>query len=175
MYPNSLSFEAQALEQRSKSGARWFFWIAALSLGTSLLTLAGSGFAFFLSLGITQVIDGLAKGLAANLGDSVKIIGLVLDLLVAGVFVLIGWLALKRNLWSFIAGMVLFALDALLLLAFQVWISFVFHGLVIYWIFKGYQAARRLSALEAEMRLAPPPPPPDLSQAPSPMEMTPAP
>src|SRR2546430_12162167 len=98
MYPNSLSFEAQALEQRSKSGARWFFWIAALSLGTSLLTLAGSGFAFFLSLGITPVIDGLANGLAANLGDSVKIIALALDLLLAGVLLLIAWLSLKRTL-----------------------------------------------------------------------------
>src|SRR5256885_16492514 len=97
MYPNSLSFEAQALEQRSKSGARWFFWIAALSLGTSLLTLAGSGFAFFLFVGITQAIDGLSKGLAANLGDSVTIIGSVLDLLVAELFVRIGWLTLDRN------------------------------------------------------------------------------
>ncbi|PYS75591.1 MAG: hypothetical protein DMF73_00145 [Acidobacteria bacterium] len=167
MHPNSLSFEAQALEQRSKSGARWFLWIAALSLGTSLL-------AFFLSLGITQFIDGLAKGLSANLGDSVRIIGLVLNILVAGVFVLIGWLALKRHLWSFVVGMVLFALDALLLLAFQVWISFVFHALVIYWIFRGYQAGRRLSALEVEMQLAPPPPPPDLSQVPT-VEMNPAP
>ena len=174
MHPNSLSFEAQALEQRSKSGARWFFWIAALSLGTSLLALSGSGVAFFLSLGITQFIDGLAKGLSANLGDSVRIIGLILNILVAGVFVIIGWLALKRHLWSFVVGMVLFALDALLLLAFQIWISFVFHALVIYWIFRGYQAGRRLSALEVEMQLAPPPPPPDLSQVPT-AEMNPAP
>ena len=174
MHPNSLSFEAQALEQRSKSGARWFFWIAALSLGTSLLALSGSGVAFFLSLGITQFIDGLAKGLSANLGDSVRIIGLILNILVAGVFVIIGWLALKRHLWSFVVGMVLFALDALLLLAFQIWISFVFHALVIYWIFRGYQAGRRLSALEVEMQLAPPPPPPDLSQVPT-VEMNPVP
>ena len=174
MYPEGLSYEAQALAQRSKSGARWFFWIAALSMGTSLLALSGSGVAFFLSLGITQFIDGLAKGLAANLGDSVRVIGLILNILVAGVFVLIGWLALKRHLWSFVVGMVLFALDALLLLAFQVWISFVFHAVVIYWIFNGYQAGRRLSALEAEMRSAAPPPPPDLSQAPA-VEMNPSP
>jgi len=143
-----------------------FFGLPHSQMGTSLLALSGSGVAFFLSLGVTQFIDGLAKGLAANLGDSVRIIGLILNVLVAGVFVLIGWLALKRHLWSFVAGMVLFALDALLLLAFQVWISFVFHAVVIYWIFKGYQAGRRLSALELEMRSAPPPPP-DLSQVPA--------
>ena len=173
MYPEGLSYEAQALAQRSKSGARWFFWIAALSVGTSLLALSGSGVAFFLSLGITQFVDGLAKGLAANLGDSVRVVGLILNILVAGVFVLIGWLALKRHLWSFVLGMVLFALDALLLLAFQVWISFVFHVVVIYWIFGGYQAGRRLAALELEMRSVPPAPP-DLSQVPA-AEMNPSP
>src|SRR5207244_11307489 len=107
MHPNSLSFEAQALEQRSKSGARWFFWIAALSLGTSLLALSGSGVAFFLSLGITQFIDGLAKGLSANLGDSVRIIGLMLNILVVGVVVLSVWLGLIRHLCSFAVGRVL--------------------------------------------------------------------
>ena len=62
--------------------------------------------------------------------------------------------------------MVLFVLDALILLVFQIWISFAFHLVVVFWIFKGYQAARQLSELEREMKLLPPPPPPaNLSQA----------
>src|SRR2546423_675275 len=112
---NDLRFQAHALEQRYKSGARWFFWIAVLSLATSLLALTGSNFAFFLSLGVTQVIDGLAKGIATDLGDSVRIVGLIFNILVAGGFALIGWLALKRRLWIFVLGMVLFALDAMVL------------------------------------------------------------
>ncbi len=175
MYSNELGFEARDLEQRSKSGARWFFWIAGLSIITSVVSLFGGGFAFFLSLGATQVIDGLAKGLSQELGDATRIVGLTLDILVAGVFVLIGWFALKRHLWSFVAGMILFMLDALLLLAFQIWISFVFHLLVLFWIFKGYQAARQLSKLEREMQLMPPPPPPaELGQAAPAVESGPA-
>jgi hypothetical protein len=165
MYSNELGFEARDLEQRSKSGARWFFWIAGLSIITSIVSLFGGGFAFFLSLGTTQVIDGLAKGLSQELGDAARIVGLTLDILMAGVFVLFGWFALKRHLWSFVAGMILFMLDALLLLAFQIWISFAFHLLVLFWIFKGYQAARQLSKLEREMQLMPPPPPAELGQA----------
>lgn len=165
MYSNQLGYEAQALEQRCKSGARWFFWIAGLSVITSIVSLFGGNFAFFLSLGTTQVIDGFARGLATQLGDTTKIVGLVLDVLVAGVFVLIGWLAMKRYLWSFIVGLILFTADALILLAFQIWISFVFHALVVFWIFKGYQAGRRLSALELEMQAAPPPPPTDFAEA----------
>ena len=164
MYNNQLGSEAQALKQRCQSGARWFFWIAGLSLITSIVTFFGGGFAFFLSLGTTQVIDGFARGLARELGDATKIVGLVLDVLVAGVFVLIGWLALKRHLWSFIVGMIFFMLDALVLLIFQIWISFAFHLLVVFWIFKGYQAGRRLAALEIEMQAAAPPPPPDFGQ-----------
>lgn len=164
MYDNPLGLEAYALQQRCKSGARWFFWIAGLSLITSIVSFLGGGFAFFLSLGTTQIIDGFARGLARELGDATKIVGLVLDVLVAGVFVLIGWLALKRHLWSFVVGMILFMLDGLILLAFQIWISFAFHLLVVFWVFKGYQAGRQLAALEIETQAASPPPPPDFGQ-----------
>jgi hypothetical protein len=173
MYDNPLAFQAHALKQRTKSGARWFFWIAGLSLVTSLMTFGGGNFAFFLSLGATQFIDGFARGLANDLGEGTKVVALVFDVLIAGVFALIGWFALKRHLWSFIVGMVLFTLDALILLVFQVWISFAFHALVIYWIFGGYSAARKLAALEQEMQ-AMPPPPPNLSEAIPAVDSTPA-
>jgi len=163
MHNNQLSFQAYALHQRYRSGARWFFWIAGLSVVTSLLSLSGSNIAFFLSLGTTQVIDAFARGLATELGDGTKVVALILDVLIAGVFAVIGWFALKRHLWSFILGMILFALDALILMAFQIWISFVFHALVIFWIFKGYQAGKSLVGLEREIQATPPPPPMDFA------------
>jgi len=174
MYNNQFSFQAHALQQRHKSGARWFFWIAGLSVVTSLLSLSGSNIAFFLSLGSTQVIDGFASGLASELGDGTKIVALLLDVIIAGGFALIGWLAFKRHLWAFVVGMSLFALDAVILLVFQVWISLVFHALVIFWIFRGYQAGKLLAALELQMQNAPPPPP-DLRDAVPAVEPAPAP
>jgi hypothetical protein len=51
-----------------KSGGNWFFWIAGLSLITSILSLSGANWRFFLSLGITQIIDGFAAGLATAVG-----------------------------------------------------------------------------------------------------------
>jgi len=164
-------FQTHALQQRYKSGARWFYWIAALSLITSLVTFGGGTFGFFLSLGVTQLIDGMAKGMSEELGDSVKIVGLLFDVFVAGVFVFLGWLALKRQMWSFVLGLVLFALDALILLAFQVWISFAFHAYVIFVMIKGYQAGHQLLALE--MQSAPPIAPAELSR-PVAVEATPA-
>lgn len=157
-------FQAHALEQRYKSGARWFFWIAALSLITSLVSFGGGGFGFFLSLGVTQVIDGFAKGMSEELGDSIKVVALLFDVFVAGVFVFLGWLALKRQTWSFVLGLALFALDALVLLAFQVWISFAFHVYVIFVMMRGYQAGRQLVTLEREMQSTTPVAPPAISQ-----------
>jgi hypothetical protein len=168
MISNDLAYQSQALQQRYRSGARWFFWIAGLTIVTSLMALSGGGYAFFLSLGVTQFIDGVAKGLANEMGDGVRVAGLVFDLLVAGAFALIGWFALKRHLWAFVVGLALFILDALVLLVFQVWISFAFHALVTYWIFRGYQAARALSALEREQQVAQPPAPPNFNEQSSP-------
>jgi len=160
MFSNELSYEAHDLQQRSKSGARWFFWIAGLTTITSIVSLFGGGFVFFLSLGTTQFVDGLARGLSQEFGDATKIVALVFDVLVAGLFALMGWFALKGHIWSFIVGMSLFMLDAMILLVFQIWLSFAFHLLVVFWIFKGFQAARQLAALERRIQLMPPPQPP---------------
>ena len=165
MSVDELNFLRPDLERQYKSGARWFFWIAGLTLLTSILSLTGSKVAFFLSLGSTQVVDGITTGLSEELGPGARVVGIIFDVLTAGVFGLLGWFALKRHTWSFIVGIILFALDAFILLYFQIWISLIFHALVIFWIFRGYQAARRLAALEVEARANPPapPPPPDFS------------
>ena len=55
--------ERQQLEERMKSGANWFYWIAALSLVTSVISLVGGSWGFFVSLGVTQFIDALANAL----------------------------------------------------------------------------------------------------------------
>jgi hypothetical protein len=139
------------LQDRALSGARWFFWIAGLSLITSLVALSGSNWGFVLSLGITQVIDGIAKVSGA---DGVgKAIALVLDLSIAGVFVLFGVLAGKKQLWAFILGMVLFALDALILLLVQDWIGVAFHAYALFSIFGGFQACRKFLDLQAQARI----------------------
>jgi len=139
-----------ALSQRARSGANWFYWIAALSLITSVLSLSGSGWRFFLSLGSTQIIDALASGIAQELGEAAKVIGFVLDIFITGVFAGLAWLAGKKHLWAYIVGMVLFGLDGLLLFLVQDWISAIFHAVVIYWIFRGFRSAQQLATLERE-------------------------
>jgi hypothetical protein len=48
--------------------------------------LSGGGYAFFLSLSITDFIDRVAKVCRIQMSDGMRLAGLVFDLLVAGLF-----------------------------------------------------------------------------------------
>lgn len=139
------------LTQRYRSGANWFYWIAGLTIITSLIAFFGGGIRFLISLGLTQFIDGVALGLATQLGGAVQVVGLVLDLIVTGVFVLFGYLANKKMLWAYVAGMVVFLFDGLLSLAFADYIGVIAHAVVLFWLFRGFQAGRELVSLEKTM------------------------
>jgi hypothetical protein len=139
------------LTQRYKSGANWFYWIAGLTIVTSVIAFFGGGIRFLISLGLTQIIDGLAEGLATELGSAVQVIGLMLDLFVTGIFVLFGYFAGKKVLWVYVLGMVVFLFDGLLALAFKDAIGVIAHAVVLFWLFRGYQAGRELVSLEKVM------------------------
>jgi hypothetical protein len=141
----------QELTQRYRSGANWFYWIAGLTIVTSLIAFWGGGIRFLVSLGLTQFIDGFAAALATEIGGAVQVVALLLDLVVTGVFVLFGYLAGKKLLWAYVAGMVVFLLDGLLSLAFQDVIGVIAHAVVLFWLFRGFQAGRELVSLEKIM------------------------
>lgn len=129
-----------ALLSQVKSGASWFYWIAALSLVNSISAALGSEWRFILGLGITQAFDVIG----ANLGGPGRMVVLLLDLLVVGGLVLMGVLGSKGRLWTFIAGMALLALDSILFFLAQDWIGVGFHAFVLYCLFRGMQACRAL-------------------------------
>lgn len=125
-----------------KSGASWFYWIAALSLINSLAALSGSDWRFIVGLGITQIVDGFGEGI----GGGGKIVALILNLIVAGLFVLFGVFANKNHVWAFVTGMVLFALDGLIFVLVQDWLGVGFHVFVLFMLFRGMQAGRAMKA-----------------------------
>ena len=137
------------LEQRFRSGANWFFWIAGLSLLNSVMLHSGSNWSFIVGLGITQVIDAVALNSAT--GPMATAIALALDAFVAGFFVLFGVLARKRYIAAFVIGMVLYAADGLLFLMVEDWLSMGFHVLALVFIFRGMLTCRELTRLEAEL------------------------
>jgi hypothetical protein len=146
--------EAEEYRKQMQSGARWFYWIAGLSLVNSIAAATGSNWSFLAGLGITQFISGLALGVAEDLGGAVTVIAFVLDVLVAGFFVFLGVFAYKGHTWAFIVGIVIYALDALIFLAVQLWFPLAFHGFVLFCLYKGFAANRKLNSLEAELATA---------------------
>jgi len=149
--PNRVMANAD-LQRRMKSGASNFYWIAGLSVINSLVTIFGGGFYFVIGLGVTLIIDGLSSGIAQELGGSPVVLGLgfLFSLVFDAIFALFGFFASKRHRWAFITGMVFYALDALLMLAFQEWIGFGFHLYFLWGIWTGFQALGKLRASQPQ-------------------------
>ena len=141
---------ANEYRQQSISGARWFFWVAGLSIINSIIIMNDGNWAFLAGLAITEVISGFAVGLSAELGTSVTIIAFVLDVLVAGVFAMFGWFAQKGHTWAFIVGLIFYVLDGLIFVVFQEWLSVAFHGFVVYCLIRGLMANQNWKALQVQ-------------------------
>lgn len=146
--------EVAAYRAQMQSGARWFYWIAGLSLINSIVALTNSNFGFLAGLGITQFISGLALGMSESFGTAVTAIALILDVTVAAFFVFLGFFAYKGHTWAFVIGFVIYALDGLIFLGFGIWLSLAFHVFVLYCLYRGFAANRKLKQVEAEMAAA---------------------
>jgi hypothetical protein len=147
-----VSAAAQVLEPAIKSGASWFYWIAGLSLLNTIVTFAGSQSGFVIGLGITQVFDHFARGLAEGAeggGGGAKFVALALDLVAYAALILFGVLATRRRPWAFVTGMLLYALDAGIYVLVQDWLAVGFHGFALFFIFKGFTACREYRRLTA--------------------------
>lgn len=134
------------MQKRRREGSNLFFWIAGLSLVNSTVALFGGSLNFLMGLGMTQFVDGFALLLIEDLGpDSTLIVGgvaFVLDLLIAGIFVLFGIFS-RKHPWAYIAGMIVYAVDGLIFLLVKDIIGFGFHILVLFGILAGYRAFRQ--------------------------------
>ncbi len=137
--------------QLVRAGANWFIWIAGLSLVNSVLFIAGSNWAFFLGLGYTRLVDDF--GDLVITGTTGHVLALAVDIVIAGIFVGIGLLSRNGAQWSFIVGVVLLVLDALLLATVADWGAVAFHALALFFIVRGFQAARRLASLRTAAAL----------------------
>lgn len=122
------------------SAARWFWWIAGLSLVNSVLFHSGSDLNFVIGLGLTTVADAL---FADQLVIAVAITAVIL-----GFYFFMGFKAQQGQLWAFYIGLAVYALDALIFVPFQDWMPIGFHALAIFFIFKGVMRARELQSAE---------------------------
>ena len=123
-------------------GARWFWWIAGLSLVNVACDLGHANINFVAGLAFTQLAQGL---IASNMA-----IGYVIDALFIGGFYLLGRQAQRGQLWAFVLGIVVYACDALVYVKFADWMPVAFHAFALFYIGKGVMAllaARKAAGL----------------------------
>jgi hypothetical protein len=138
------------LRNRLRSGAHWFYWIAALSVVNSIVVLSHGEWSFFIGLGVTQVVDAIALSIVEEAPDLKTIAtasAILINLVAVTLCAVFGVLASRRKAWAFWVGMVLYALDGLLFLAVGDFLSLGFHVFALICIFNGVRALGELERL----------------------------
>lgn len=134
---------------RMRRGAGWFLTIAVLSGINSILQIVDAKIRFIFGLGITQVVDAVGKGASQN--------GMFITIAVDGVFLLMLILCWKwaktGSQGAFVAGMIAYAMDGVLLLIFNMWLDAAVHAYALYMMWQGFAAARELA--QAQMAVQP--------------------
>lgn len=125
-----------------RKAAYWFFGIAALSIVNTFL--ASKGTFFIMGLAINQFLDGIMIGVT---GEVNYFVSLIIPLL----FVALGYFAAKCNRWAFIAGAVIYLLDAALYLYFELWLAFAFHLFILYKLWNGYKTISEYDEFKAKL------------------------
>src|SRR5450755_3985036 len=72
------------IEQALKGSSSWFVLIAGLSLVNSVLSMTGTRIHFIFGLGLTQIVDAVAH----NAGGAGLVLDLIINGMIAGVFVI---------------------------------------------------------------------------------------
>ena len=150
MPPSAATVEQKLrAEQIVKNGAGWFLAIAGLSILNSVLTMSGANFHFIFGLGITEIVDAIGR----QSGTTGSALGLIVNLFIAGIFLLFWNFARKGEKWAFLAGMALYLIDGLILVPFKDFLGLAFHAYALFRLYQGMQGIPVLE--EIRRRMAP--------------------
>ena len=130
-----------AAERAVQVSGSWFWWLAALSLINSLAAAGAVNYRMVLGLGFTQLLD--------RMFPLARAAHWALVLAIAGLFVVFGYCARRGSRGWYLAGMVVYALDALIFLPAQDWEALAFHVFVLYMLWRGFAALRALRRHDA--------------------------
>ncbi len=134
----AISSARAAAYQRRDSGGRWFYWIAGLSLLNAALFAVGSSWGFAIGTAIGFYLQGIfmalfEPGLSWFAHPPVVLL-----------FAWFGREALRGKRWAFVAGGLLYGLDAMLVLLDADWLSLPVHAFAVVAIVNGLRAQGEL-------------------------------
>ncbi|MGI6004943.1 MAG: hypothetical protein ACOX88_05970 [Christensenellales bacterium] len=153
MPPQALIESRDQAVRKVRTGAMYFYFIAALTLLNSLmlhLNIMQGQVLLPASLYIVQLIDFNYTEL--NLPVIVPILA---DILFVGLYVFLGYMAGRRDRkWAFQAGTIFYAADMILFsgteMNFDMIFSLIFGAFVIIMLMGGYRALKKLDEIQDE-------------------------
>ncbi len=133
-----------------KSGASWYFWLAAITVVNLIIRLTNpeSTVRFAIGLSISKYLENNQLSIFANIQP--RTISLIMSLIFVFVMVILGFLARKRNKVAYIIGIVLYALDIIPAVMIGDLYAVIFHVIVLGFLVWGLVHLFKLEKLEAE-------------------------
>lgn len=152
-----------ALAAHARRGANWFYWIAGLSMVNSIAFLAGANFHFLAGLGVSEIVDAIGDEIIKQGGPNIiKVVAIGFDLIVFGGFALAGYFSNKLISPVFLIGIIVYAIDGVIVLILGDLFMAAFHAFALYQLIRGFMACRELKQYQKMPTpvLSTPPPPP---------------
>ncbi len=140
-------YDLELLRHQVKQGASWFYWMVGLSLVNVALYLAGANVHFIIGSSLVDMAAGVMK--------IYSVLGLILLVLVVGMYGGLGYAASRAARWAFVVGMAIYLMDGILYFFFEDFLSGLFHFYVLYKLYQGLQAIAPMRALEQDIAINP--------------------
>jgi hypothetical protein len=134
-----------ALPEDVTRGANWFFVVAIFSVIASTVHFFGNSYLSLFNFGASQLVNGAPMGwINVETTPYSTTSALIINIGIAVVFAVIGYVARHRSSWAFLIGFFLYVFDSLISIGLRDMWGFAFHMLMVFLIFKGLVATRRL-------------------------------
>jgi hypothetical protein len=125
-----------------RKASYWFFGIAAFSIINTLLVSRGMNFSVGLSLN-----KFVGDVVTQSSGET----SYITDIVAAGVFIVLGFFSIRIQRWAFIAGLIIYLVDALIYIVFEEWVALALHGYILYRLFLGLRALATYDVLKTKI------------------------
>ena len=132
-----------------RTGAGWFFWIAALSGINAVLAFAGGRWRYALGLFICEPIAEVG----ILLGQKVALVAFLINLALVALYFFFGIAGWQKKFWPYVIGMGLYAGDAVGAFMAGDWLSAAIHVLALYFMYGGFTAHLTRRNLTFNLRL----------------------
>jgi hypothetical protein len=132
------------LRAAAQSGAKWFYWIAALSMINAVILAWNGNISFIMGLSYTYFV----LGFFSQFGPAGPALSLLAAAAISAIFALIGHQAFQLKHEAWIIGILLYAIDGGIYCLFGDYWSAAFHGVALFFIISGWGCLDRLKKLE---------------------------